>query len=196
MHPVTNESVGGLHLFRMSLMTLSFPCTHLFSTLASSPLVRLNTHLLNIYEQRPAVSLLEVRLDTPNLQQRSWGIWPPGSVAVVEWGIHPESGDKWWNHLGGGCLCVHASVGYLKGVRIHLIFPRCVFCFFNCVTQQKCTSRFPFPQGWEDRHWNGINPGTTAPVPARLRASRPGFLSILVTVLKVELAVLMLMVGN
>lgn len=95
LHPVTNEPVGVLHLFRMSLMTLSFPCAHLFSTLASSPLVHLKTHLLNIYEQRPAVSLLEVHLDTPNLQQRSWGIWPPGSVPVVEWGIHPESGDTW-----------------------------------------------------------------------------------------------------
>lgn len=87
LHPVTKESVGSLRLFCMSLMTLSFPCTHLFSTLASSPLVCLKTHLLNIYEQRPAVSLLEVHLDTPNLQQRSWGIWPPGSVPVVEGGF-------------------------------------------------------------------------------------------------------------
>lgn len=52
LHPVTSDSVGGLYLFLTSLMTLSFLCARLFSTLSSNPPVCFKMRPLNIYEQQ------------------------------------------------------------------------------------------------------------------------------------------------
>lgn len=91
VHPVPHDAVGGVHLFLLPLVTLA--SAHPLSTLSSNPLVCLKMCLLNIYEQRPsflgiqrwgglravAATLLEVHLDTPNLQSGSCGIRPPSS---------------------------------------------------------------------------------------------------------------------